>query len=168
MLRVVASSDQPLSYCGKLLRITSGCIAIADEFIQQSLRHQNAASADQVQPINLDQQRKRRASNVSVLEVRAGKSRSPLDFSQQTRYPHLQGPAADVATTNPLMQSSIQPVVEAPDYMNMGYDGFGNNSLPDMFPGWPRADPDSLSFLTDGFFWGGEETHHSLQHTPPQ
>ena len=168
MLRVVASSDQSSSYCGKLLRITSGCIAVVDEFVQRCLRHQNAASTDCVQPINIDQQRKRRASNVSVLELRAEKSRSPLDFNQPARYPHLQGPAADAATTNPLMQPAIQPVAEAPGYVNMGYDGFGNNSLPDMFPGWPRADPDSLSFLTDGFFWGGEETHHSLQHTPPQ
>lgn len=168
MLRIVASADQPSTYCGKLLHITSGCIAIAEEFIQQCLRHQNARSTNPVSTAQSETKRKRRASNTSVLEVRAEKSRSPLNFSQQPVHLQPPGTAADAATPNPLlMQTAIQPVGATPGYVNMGYDEFGNNNFQDIFPGWPTADPESLSFLTDGYFWGGDETYQSLQQTPP-
>ena len=81
---------------------------------------------------------------------------------------HLQGPGTNAVTHNPLlMQPAIQPMEGAPGYMQMGYDEVGSSSFQGIFPGWPNADPDGLSFLTDGYFWGGDEIYQSLQETPP-
>lgn len=178
VLRIVAPADGPFSYCGKLLRIAGGCVTIASEFSQLCLRHQNVDSTRLTQTVTSPESHRKRKTSPGGIpgSAQASKIRSAGPHGQHhadhgvsnaehgVSIPlvggHVVGPSPMVSTGLP---TEFTPPADAMGISGTGFDMFEGNSLTDMFPGWPRANSDNLSFLSEGLFWGDDDGFNSRQ-----